>query len=39
MMSMFSLRDCTSDGVYVPCIYALVRVTIGDSGVCCCVYV
>ena len=31
-------RGCTSDGIYVPCIYTphQVRVTVGDSGLCCC---
>ena len=29
--------QCTSGGVYAPCIYSHARwVTVGDSGLCCC---
>ena len=36
-----SILGCASGGVYVPCIYTAcqVRITVGDSGLCCCVCV
>ena len=36
-MTSSRYRECTSGGVYVPCIYTHAkRVTVSDSGLCCC---